>query len=175
MNKANTLNKILLGAGIVGAIYLTSCVQKNSVVSKDNIIEEKTDSTTKITTYTTTGNISLESTKLLWNNVRLVGKDEGFINCRISSDDAKYGNTYVYSEYLFKGPTGEEIALFGREETLFVGENYNIEFYKLKPDTKITSRMILQTLEDTTYWVNFNKNISKELEGILNKYERVTK
>jgi hypothetical protein len=175
MNKANTLNKILLGAGIVSMIYLNGCNPKpNEVRAKEDVVKTEVDSITN-KTYVHFNNIPLESEKLIWNNTKLVAKDEGFIACRFGSGEANRGLTYVYSEYLFRNPLGEEVVLFGREGTTFVGENYNIEFYKLKPDTKITSRMIFEALEDTSKWVDLNKYVDKDLEGVLNKYTRVTK
>jgi hypothetical protein len=183
MNNKNTLNKIILGAGIVGAIYLSGCKNK-TIIETDEIVKEKTDSTTHTTTYINSGNIPLEPKKLTWNNVRLIGKDEGFINCKLGGNsdgenhyqsDSDYGTNYVYSEYLFINPTGETVSLFGKEGTLYIGQNYNIEFYRIKSDIKLTSKIILQTLEDRTPWVNFNQNIDKDIEGILNKYTRVTK
>ena len=173
-----TINKLLLGASVLGACYLTSCEDKNTAISKETIVNTLKDST-NTTKYAQAGNISLEPTEFTWNNTKLIGKDEGFINRMIkgtASSDGNYGAVYVYSTYLFKNPIGEEVVLFGREDVLFVGENYNISFYRLKPGIKLTSKMILEALEnDVNPWVNYNKNMSSDLEGVLNKYTRVKK
>jgi len=176
MNTTNTLNKVILGASVLSAMYLASCEPKNTAISKDDIVKTAIDSVYNIK-YAKARHISFEPTELIWSNTKLIGKDEGFISCRLGGggtiSESNYGGNYAYSKYLFKNPLGEEVVLFGRDEVLFVGENYNINFYRLKPNTKLTSKMIVEALEDSTYWVDFNKNMSKDLEGVLNKYTRV--
>jgi hypothetical protein len=190
-NYMNKISKFVFGACIFGACYLIGCESsvnntrtdknnKNTVTypDADTLVTITLDSARNVNSARIT-NIDLEPGKILWNNTKLIGKDEGFINHSKYKGDGEIGLTYVYGEYLFQNPLGEEITLFGKEETLFVGQNYNIEFYKITPSQNISAEKILEVFNikrSAFQSIHSDKeNIGKNLEGYLSKYTRVTK
>ena len=196
------INKLLLGATVLSACYLTGCVptpdnsanQNNSTTqnnstnhtSKHDVTYSDTDTLVTVVLDSARNvksaylsKINLEPGKKTWNNAKLIGKDEGFISHSKYKGDGEIGLEYVYGEYLFQSPIGTEIILFGKEETLFVGQNYNIDFYKIKPNQNISAEMILEAfkIERSMFQAvhSDKENVGSKLEGYLSKYDRVTK
>ncbi len=107
-----------------------------------------------------------------WKNIKLVGKDNGKMYFRVGTGIINY----QYGEYLFRAPTGEEITAIGKEEAMFIGENYNIELYRFKPGKELDTYDL--------YKVLLNGNISKhndfleekideKVDGILTRSEKL--
>ena len=165
------MNKAIVGAGLVGTLYMNGCKQGPITPLEKDVVTIKRD-TNNIVTFAHTGDIFLESEAVRWNNAKLIGKDIGFV----LYDAGDEGFDYAYGEYLFRSPDGEEVALFGKEDVFFVGQNYDIEFFRLKSgQDRLSSKEIMEALGKQSFGSIEFETYVHGLEGVLNKYTRVKK